>query len=310
MPVVGSGGDHRSVVELSAGEPIRRVAVHVLPRARCGSMGKINGKTQRRKPRPDSSYWSSLSAFFVVHNMNESGQHGKTERNSRTICPRGPSSRPCGRPVSASPGVFVASILVWPFRRPRTSLNYCSDPGVLRVEKCIGARVARPDRAFRYRPDKRRKKYTARTPRLDHVGPERHHGHRIANHWKAKQPQHTRPNNRPRSRPCSAARRSAGRCRGPPARAAAGDRPTFRVEASARQRDAVDRHLVFEAPKSSTTPSKSAKRTLVATPSCFVDAVRRQSRAAGSSCRPGWRTRKPQTVNRNYYGARASPSSC
>mmetsp|Transcript_7456 Transcript_7456/g.19505 ORF Transcript_7456/g.19505 Transcript_7456/m.19505 type:complete len:278 (-) Transcript_7456:59-892(-) len=118
----------------------------------------------------------------------------------------------------------------------------------LTVEKCIGARLARPDPALRYRCDhQRRKKTTARTPRLDCVGSERYHGHRVAKYWKGRvSPTYTRGRIIARDllraqQPVASRAGVEVRRRG--RRRATGPFPS--VKPSARQRDAVDRHSVL-----------------------------------------------------------------
>ena len=158
---------------------------------------------------PFSAYWSSLSALFVVQKTGESGQHGTNGMQ------RQPHHFPARSLVSTfwkarfcEPGRFLKPLLV--VRRPRTSCHRtCSCPG-----RASGRGLPL---SARYKEENIHRPYaTPRScrPRAAPRSSSRHPLERSSN------------DSRPRSRPCSAARRSAGRCRVPPARAAAGDRPT------------------------------------------------------------------------------------
>merc|ERR1712159_976923 len=106
-------------------EPIRRVAVDVYPRVRCG----VNGN-QRQAQSQQKTTAARLLVLVLVERPPRSVEKGRKRpmQRKRIATAAAPSARevpriPFGRSVSASVGVFCRLFhLFLPFRRPRTSL--------------------------------------------------------------------------------------------------------------------------------------------------------------------------------------------
>ena len=125
-------------VEIVAVEPIRRVAVHVFPRAaRFGNGDQTTAATRLLVP---------VLVKRLLRSVTE-----------ETLCPitAAPFSREVPR-IDLLEGPFLR---IWAFYKATAIPLLGRSVGrKRRATELVRARVARPDPAFRYRPDKRRKK--------------------------------------------------------------------------------------------------------------------------------------------------------
>ena len=163
-------------IEAVLNESIRRVAVHVYPRARSGN--------RARQTQPTTE--TRLLVPVLVERLLRSAENGRTWpiQHNRNATAAAPFAREVPR-LDLLEGPFLR---VWEFFvdvafTVAACKNCCSSVGPERhVTEIFFPLYVRPDPDFRYRPDttKTRKKYAALTPRLDRVGPVRHHGHPVA----------------------------------------------------------------------------------------------------------------------------------
>ena len=127
-------------------EAIRRVAVHVYPRARRG----FNGARQRQSQTTTESLLIVL--VLVERRLPRAGNERKRpKRHERNATAAAPVAREVPR----------IDLLEGPFLRTWAFFEATAGRAVGRerhVTERIGARVARPDLVFRERPDKRRTK--------------------------------------------------------------------------------------------------------------------------------------------------------
>ena len=122
------------------GEPIRRVAVRVLPRVRRGS----NGAKQKRRVRRTIA--TLLLVLVLVERPLRSAVKARKRKTERIA----PAAAPFAREVPR------LDLLEAPFLRAWAFFEAFAGRSVGRerhVTERIGARVARPDPVFRERPD-------------------------------------------------------------------------------------------------------------------------------------------------------------
>ena len=130
-------------------EAIRRVAVHVYPRARRG----FNGARQRQS---QTTTVSRLLVPVLVERrlLSPTKLRKRPTRHKRSALAAAPFAREIPR----------LDLVEGPFLRTRAFFKAAASRFGRSVGRerhpieCIGARVARPDLTIRYRPDKRRQK--------------------------------------------------------------------------------------------------------------------------------------------------------
>ena len=122
-------------------ERIRRVAVHVFPRVRGGF---------HEARQTQSTTESTLVVLVLVERRLRSAANARKQRH-RNVSAAEPIAREVPR-IDLLEGPFLR---IWAFYKATAARAVGRER---RATELVRARLARPDPAFRYRPDKRRKK--------------------------------------------------------------------------------------------------------------------------------------------------------